>query len=448
MIRMNAIPSLTLLAFLVILLDGCLVVNDPYTAIAPGYWRASLQLDPKYRIDNPEGRPIPEAVDVQFEEVTAGELPFVFEVIYENEQDFYIDIINGEERLRVDDIKIGRDQRISKDTILINFPVFDSYIRATCEANVIEGEWVVNYKENYRIPFVAHQGQNYRFTTLRKTPVMDVSGRWEVLFEVDTDKPFPAIGEFQQDGNYLTGTFLTETGDYRFLEGTIQENKLYLSCFDGSHAFLFEAKIQEDSTLIGSFRSGSHYKALWEGRRNSEFTLSDPDSLTFLKKGYDRLDFSFQNTQRKTISLSDSAFQSKVCLIQIMGTWCPNCRDETLFLKDYLANHPGKDIAVIALAFERYQDQEKALKVLRTYKERMDIPYEVLYAGSYKKEEAAQSLPMLNQILSYPTLIFIDKKGQVRKIHTGFSGPATSEYEAFKTEFDTFINQLLAESIK
>lgn len=444
---MNPIPSLTLWVLLVSL-GGCLVVNDPYSAIAPGYWRASLQLDPQYRIDNPEGRPIPEAVDVQFDEVSAGELPFVFEVIYENEQDFYIEIINGEERLRVDDIKIGRDQRISKDTIWINFPIFDSYIRATCEANVMEGEWVVNYKENYRIPFVARQGQKHRFTTLRKAPVMDVSGRWEVLFEVDTDQPYPAVGEFQQEGNYLTGTFLTETGDYRFLEGTIQANKLYLSCFDGSHAFLFEAKIQEDSTLIGSFRSGNHYRALWEGRRNSEYALSHPDSLTFLKKGYERLDFSFVNTQGKAVSLSDSAFQGKVCLIQIMGTWCPNCRDETLFLKDYLQQHPDKDLEIIALAFERYKEKEKALKVLRTYKERMAIPYEVLYAGYYNKEEAAQALPMLNQVLSYPTLIFIDRQGQVRKIHTGFSGPATSEYEPFKAAFNTFINQLLAESIK
>lgn len=53
---------------------------------------------------------------------------------------------------------------------------------------------------------------------------------------------------------------------------------------------------------------------------------------------------------------------------------------------------------------------------------------------------------MLDHILSYPTTIFIDKKGKVRKIHTGFNGPATGEkYEKFSKEFDAFIAKLNAE---
>jgi hypothetical protein len=52
---------------------------------------------------------------------------------------------------------------------------------------------------------------------------------------------------------------------------------------------------------------------------------------------------------------------------------------------------------------------------------------------------------MLNQIVSYPTMIFIDKFGEVRRIHTGFSGPATSTYEDFKADFNLFINELLNE---
>ena len=76
-----------------------------------------------------------------------------------------------------------------------------------------------------------------------------------------------------KDGNKLTGTFRTDTGDYRFLEGSVQANKMYLSVFDGSHAFLFEAKLMEDSALIGSFRSGNHYKTLWEAERDATFRI-------------------------------------------------------------------------------------------------------------------------------------------------------------------------------
>lgn len=82
----------------------------------------------------------------------------------------------------------------------------------------------------------------------------------------DTTK---AIGEFVQVENNLTGTFLTESGDYRYLDGTVQANKLYLSCFDGAHAFLFEGKIEADNTINGIFYSGKNYKATWSSKKTT-----------------------------------------------------------------------------------------------------------------------------------------------------------------------------------
>ena len=69
-----------------------------------------------------------------------------------------------------------------------------------------------------------------------------------------------------------------------------------------------------------------------------------------------------------------------------------------------------------------------------------------LYAGYSGKEEAQQTMPMLNHIMSYPTMIIIGRDGAVRRIHTGFSGPGTGQYyDEFKREFSTFVNTLLAE---
>jgi len=57
---------------------------------------------------------------------------------------------------------------------------------------------------------------------------------------------------------------------------------------------------------------------------------------------------------------------------------------------------------------------------------------------------AAKALPMLNKVISYPTAIFIDKKGKVREIHTGFSGPGTGEDdEQYKKETQELIEELL-----
>jgi hypothetical protein len=57
-----------------------------------------------------------------------------------------------------------------------------------------------------------------------------------------------------------------------------------------------------------------------------------------------------------------------------------------------------------------------------------------------------ESLPMLNNFLAFPTTIIIDRKGNVRRIHTGFSGPATGvHFTEFKKEFELFIDTLLNE---
>ena len=429
-----------------VLLNSCLVMENSFNSVAPGIWRATLELEPKESVSNKKGEPLPELLDYQFEEVTGGELPFNFEIKYKDDKTVFLEIINGEERIVVDDVKIFHDKTNGKDSIIINFPIYESVIKAAFEERIMAGIWQVNNRGSYyAIPFIARFGQAHRFTTLKKKPIMNVSGQWSTTFGVESDDPYTAIGDFKQDGNKLSGTFLTETGDYRFLDGTIQQNKVYLSCFDGSHAFLFEGKIKEDSTIIGSFRSGKHYKTIWEAKKNDAASLASPYELTFLKEGYESLDFSFENPKGEMVSINDEAYKGKVKLVQILGTWCPNCRDETSFLANYMKNNKNKDLAVIALAFEKYREKEKGNAAINRYIKKFDLPYEMLYAGYYNKKEAAEALPMLNHILSYPTLIFVDKNNKVRKIHTGFSGPATKYYDEFVKEFDETLQSLLDE---
>jgi hypothetical protein len=61
-------------------------------------------------------------------------------------------------------------------------------------------------------------------------------------------------------------------------------------------------------------------------------------------------------------------------------------------------------------------------------------------------DEAGKKLPMLQKFYGFPTTVIVDRNGHVRKIHTGFSGPATGEhYRQFADEFKTNLDQLLAE---
>jgi thiol-disulfide isomerase/thioredoxin len=200
--------------------------------------------------------------------------------------------------------------------------------------------------------------------------------------------------------------------------------------------------------MNGVFYSGNHFQEPFEAIRNESFELPDEDTLTYLNEGYEKVSFSFPDTEGNYISPEDPEFQGKVVILQIMGTWCPNCLDETKFLIEYLANNPSENLEVIALAFEYAKTEERAFRGIERLKERLNIPYPVLLAqfGSSDKSTANEKLPMLNHVLSYPTTVFIDKKGKVRKIHTGFNGPATGEkFVTFKKEFDEFVQQLLAE---
>ncbi|MBQ0735465.1 peroxiredoxin family protein [Aquimarina celericrescens] len=364
-------------------------------------------------------------------------LPFLFEVM----DDQTLTIFNAEETIDVDEIEIRGD------SIWIKFPVFEGYIAAKfTDSTTISGSFI---KEslNRIVPFEAKYGQQDRFEVSSK-PLQDVTGIWETVFSNDNEEDrYIAKGVFKQNGNIVTGTFRTTTGDYRYLEGVLNNNKLKLSTFDGAHAFLFTAQVT-DSIINGYFYSGNHWKEPFTAKRNDNYELPSEDSLTFLKEGYDTLEFSFPDASGNQVSLADDQFKNKVVLVQIMGTWCPNCMDETKYYVDFYNRNKEKDIEFIALAFEYAKTPEKAFKSIKRLQQKLKVEYPVLLAqyGTSDKKKAQEKLPMLNHVLSYPTTIFIDKKGKVRKIHTGFSGPATGQkYAQFKTEFESFVNQLLNE---
>lgn len=434
---------LFLIVFFSIFGNACIQISNQYSSVAPGIWRGVLKLDSNIQPLKTNSARLNAEPNAKFEEVSGGEIPFTFELTYDNETKFHIDIINGEERFRIDDIKIGRDKKTGRDTIRMNFTEFETYISAAYEGGVMEGFWI---KGSTKIPFVAKFGQNYRFSTLKKAPVSDISGKWEATFGIEKEKPEEmdkAIGEFRQEGNKLTGTFLTETGDYRFLEGEVQDNKFYLSCFDGSHAFLFEGKIIDNQNIIGSFRSGMTHYEQWEAKRNPDFKLRDEYALTQVKAGQERININFINPEGKTISLDNPEYQGKVKVLQVSGTWCPNCRDESFFLSEYSKSNP--ELKVIGMFFEKHKEKDAANVQLLKYKQKMGIPYDAAVVGYADKNEAAAALPMLDKIMAFPTTIFVDKSNKIRKVHTGFTGPATSQYLQFKKDFDSFVRQLQAE---
>ena len=395
-----------------ILLNSCNTDNSE--PLKEGVWRAQMVL-----------------MDEQI-------LPFNFQ-LKRNDSGYEMEVYNAEEVVQIDEI------HLQKDSIVIQMPVFEGYIAGIFNDSVIQGEFIKESLDRY-VPFKAIYGDSNRFKPSTEAQA-DISGNWETKFSSETDDEYLAKGIFKQIENKVTGTFRTNTGDYRYLEGVVDGDSLRLSTFDGAHAFLFTAKVT-DSSLSGIFYSGNHFKEPFTGRRNESFELADEESLTFLKEGYDEFQFSFPNSDGELITLKDQRYKNKVVVVQIMGTWCPNCLDETKFLSEYVKSKKHANLEVVALAFEYAKTEELAFKGINRLKERVGVPYPILLAqyGSSSKSKANEKLPMLNHVLSYPTTIFIDKMGKVRKIHTGFNGPATGQkFLDFQEEFDGDIGLLLKE---
>lgn len=363
-------------------------------------------------------------------------IPFLFEV----KNDSLLTIYNADEVIEVDEISY------KNDSIIIQTPVFEGYIQAKIEKDTLKGHFIKPSLDRI-VPFLAYKNNNRFFS--KNTSKYNVSGNWETVFSPNSEsEKYVAKGIFKQEKNKVTGTFRTTTGDYRYLEGIVDGDSIKLSTFDGAHAFLFKAKVS-DSIMNGFFYSGNHWKEPFIAKLNEDYELPEEEKLTYLKDGYDQFYFSFPDTRGRVVSSNDPEFDNKVIVVQIMGSWCPNCLDESKFLVKYLENNPNNDLQVVGLAFEVAKTREIAYQRINRLKERIKIPYPILLAqfgNKANKEMAHQKLPMLNHVLSYPTTIFIDKNKKVRKIHTGFNGPATGKkYDDFKEEFQQFVGELLNE---
>ncbi len=360
-------------------------------------------------------------------------LPFNFEM-KQQQGKYVMEIINGDEHIRCDEITI------KDDSMFVRLPVFDSEFRLKIEGKKMQGVWI-NYarKEVPRIIFNARYGNVLRFIPTT-TNHENVAGRWETYLDAGTLDSSLAIGVFTQKEQTVNGTFLSESGDHRYLSGIVNGDTLWLSTFDGSHCWLYKGIITGDM-MQGTFWSGNHNKSNWWAKRNNKIELPDANKITSVNKP---LQFTFPDADSNLISLSDKRFKNKVVLLQIMGSWCPNCLDETKYFVDYYNKHHKENLEIIGLAFEKTNDFKKASANLKRLQQRYQIPYPLLIAGSTGKDAVVNALPGITNFISYPTTIFLNRKGEVVKVHAGFSGPATgNDFEIYKKEFDETVERLL-----
>jgi peroxiredoxin len=383
-----------------------------------------------------------------------GELPFGLELAQTDSAPLAY-LINGPERLLVREVKIAGSH------LEIRMPGYENVLRADALGDQLQGEvfLVKPNGKNQHVPLSAKLGEDYRFfakaagddTAASRDKAAgeaaDVSGRWAVKFIDDGGVPEVAVGEFSQSHDVVSGTILTTTGDHRYLAGQVKGDELYLSTFDGAHVFLYKAKIAPDGSLDGDWWSGLAYHEKWTGKRDATARLPDAYGVTAMRDGVKQFDFAFPDLSGKTVSSKDPQFRGKVLIVALAGSWCPNCHDEAAFLAPLYKDYRDRGLEIVSLQFEHFGDFERAAQATQRFRQHYGIEYTTLIAGVSDKDEAAKKLPMLKSFIAFPTTVFIDRKGNVRKIHTGYTGPATGDhYVEFVNEVKTTLDQLLAES--
>jgi peroxiredoxin len=388
-------------------------------------------------------------------------IPFNFEVKGKDARGATVTLLNGTRR---DDFVV---ERVSDDTISVPMNTYDAALLIRIvDGKHLTGEYqdlVPNRKGARNIPFTAEHGKDWLFVEPGKdvAPEADLSGKWSLT---QADKSSISVGGrpeknatelanrrnqvalLQQKGNYLGGVIMTAVGDTRELEGTVQGNRFWLSHFSGPSPRLIKGTIDEDGNIQGAFGSGIYDVVKFEGQKDANAELADPYKLTYLKDGQSSIGFTFPGLDGKPVSLSDEKYKGKVVIVEIIGTWCPNCTDQTRFLAPWFKQNQHRGVEAIAVAFEQEDDFAYFQKTLGKFKSFFDIRYDIAFGGIADKKVATEKLKGLNYMAAFPTTFIIDRKGEVREIYTGYTGTITGKYyEDYVAKFNRVLDELIAE---
>jgi len=372
-----------------------------------------------------------------------GGLPFVL-VLPDTQPASSAYIRNGSEKIEIP--KVSEESgRISLD-----FTHYDCGVELSASGKGdLTGFWKkrINNSDYAVVNLRAERFDGHRFKPILRVTedfvkFAPAAGRWVVKFAADQES---AVGVFRETGGKtIEGTFLTTTGDYRYLAGSYEYGQLRLSCFDGTHAFLVSANMQKDGTLKGDFWSGAKFHDTWAAVRDDKASLPDGFTLAHANSGVHLKDLKFSDLKGNPQSPGDPALLGKATIIDIFGSWCPNCHDAGDLLVDLEKKYGPRGFKVIGLAFEN-GDFGRDVRQVKRFLERHHAQYPVLIAGVRDRAKASAALPVIDGLKGYPTFLFVDAEGNIQSVYTGFYGPATGEdHRKMRAQFEAVIENLLS----
>ena len=323
-----------------------------------------------------------------------------------------------------------------EDTLRGTFPVFASDLWLVASADGFKGEYYRTDANNYRLPLELVPGR----MTYEQSP-SEFSSQYAITRYID-DQEKPALLQLSKKDGVLVGTIATSTGDSRFMTGYEVEGGFELMGFDGRFIYKVIAKVT-DGTIEGHVWAGMTGYYTFSGTSDQSAVLENPEEMSKLRNDYTHIEWHLPDLDGDTVHF-DSRTITKPTILAIQGSWCPNCMDEGRVLDQYYREFEGA-IDVYGLSYEYSGTLEKATAAVQKMERDLGTSFPMVIATYGPKQDRNAVLP-LEQIRSYPTSIMLDHEGNVVKIHTGFYGPSTKEYEAYVKETRAELEALVAKA--
>ncbi len=254
----------------------------------------------------------------------------------------------------------------------------------------------------------------------------------------------------------VTGVIEPVSGDSGLLHGSVfktsdGQTRFHLSRFDGIHAMALDGEFLPDGTLKGveggivatsSFTAecGKHVASAADPNVLSE-------TLTTVKDSAEPFRFSGVDASGKTLNQDSPEFKGKPLIIDIFGTWCPNCHDEAPVLEKLYRKYQDQGLVIVGLAYEYIDDTERDLRQIAIYRAKFGVTFPLLLAGTTDQGQIAKTLPQLVNFGAFPTSIYVDRSGHVKAILAGFTGPSTGEkFQQVQERMDELTREIVGPS--
>jgi thiol-disulfide isomerase/thioredoxin len=359
-------------------------------------------------------------------------IPFSFQIAQRG-TDVSGSFFNGDEKVT------SRSGVIKDGQLILTYPDYGATLMASVKNGELEGQYV---RASWT-PFLFHAR---RFTPPPPPKgVPDISGLWNVqLTKSKRESAWHLV--VRQSGAEVSAAILRVDGDTGTLMGRYKNGRFVLGHFDGARPDLvvltptnggLEVVEMRNEPLMAIRSDQARARGLPEP--------ADPTRFTSVKDPAEPLRFSFRDMEGRIVSNTDGHFAGKVLIIDIGGSWCPNCHDEAPFLNELYRRYRSKGLEIVLLSFEE-GDQLSSLTRLRAFIKRFGITYTVLVPG--QPSELAAKLPQAVNLVAFPTAFILGRDGTVRAVQSGFAGKGTGDFHSVRErETITRVERLLAESV-